>query len=221
MAIDQARRSGVKHIFYSSLAFAGDLGESSAASVMGAHLKTEKYLAELPGYFTYTSIREGIYTESFPMYTGWFDLQHPRPEILIPHDGSGPGVAWAKQDELGEANAKMIITYAKNPQGFPYLNRVVLLSGPKEWSIKDTVDALGRAVGRPVAIREVPVDQYATIPHGLSHTYRDVDLATNWATAWEGIRRGETAAVSGALKEWLGREPEDFETTVTKMVGGR
>lgn len=186
---------------------------------MGAHLATEKYLAELPGYFTYTAIREGIYSESFPIYTAWFDLRNPSPEITIPHNGACPGIAWAKQDELGEATAKMMVSYARNPPGFPYLNRVVLLSGPSVWSLHETADVLGRAVGMPVKIREISVDQYADLPHhGRRHTYHETDLSREWATAWEAIRRGETAVVSPALKEWLGREPEDFETTVRKLA---
>lgn len=109
---------------------------------MGAHLATEKYLAELPGHFTYTAIREGLYSESFPIYTAWFDPHQPVEEITIPHPGTGPGVAWAKRDELGEATAKMIYAYAKNPAGFPYLNRVVLLSGPREVSLAETAEVL-------------------------------------------------------------------------------
>lgn len=188
---------------------------------MRAHLETEKYLADLPGYFTYTAIREGIYSESFPIYTAWLDLKHPRPEIAIPHDGSGPGVAWAKQDELGEATAKMVVSYAKNPQGFPYLDRVILLSGPKEWSLRDTVEALSCVTDHPIRIREISVEDYARLPeHALKHVYHGVDLSREWATAWEGIRRGETAVVSHILKEWLGREPEDFETTIRGLVCG-
>ncbi|PWY75408.1 NAD(P)-binding protein [Aspergillus heteromorphus CBS 117.55] len=152
VAIDAARRSGVRHIFYSSLAFAGDLEPTSAAHVMGAHLRTEQLLAERSGGgFTYTAIREGLYSESFPIYTSWFDIHHPADEVAIPHSGEGPGVAWAKRDELGEATARIIVDYAAatDPAGFPYLNRVVLLSGPAVLSLRETVEELGRAVGKP------------------------------------------------------------------------
>lgn len=185
---------------------------------MGAHLATEKYLAELQGHFTYSAIREGLYSESFPIYTAWFDIHNPREEITIPHDGSGPGVAWAKRDELGEATAKMIVAYARNPEGFPYLNQVVLLSGPREWSLRETVDVLGRAAGKPVQIRQIAVDEYPRLLHGDKHTYHGVDLAPEWATAWEAIRRGETAVTSPVLGIWLGREPEDYGTTISRMI---
>jgi len=225
-AIDAARRSGVKHIFYSSLAFGGNLQKETAAHVMRAHLSTEKYLEELAAQttaksFTFTAIREGLYSESFPIYTAWFDPHNPVDEITIPHDGSGPGVAWAKRDELGEATAKLIRQYAQNPEAFPYLNKTIILSGPRVLTLKETVEALGRIVGKDLRIRQITVDEYAALPQiGDRHTYHGVNLSKEWATAWEGIRRGETAVVTPLLGEILGREPEDFETTVRKLIKG-
>ncbi|KAF9886349.1 hypothetical protein FE257_011494 [Aspergillus nanangensis] len=223
-ATNAARRSGVKHIFYSSLAFAGNLGDSSVAHVMGAHLATEQYLQALSTSdptFTYTAVREGLYAESFPIYTGWFDLQHPAEEMTIPHSGEGPGVAWAKRDELGEATAKLIASYVNHPEVFPYENRIVLLTGPRVVSLRETAEVLGRAVGKPVRIRQISDDEYAGMPqNGKKHWFHGIDLAREWATAWEAIRRGETAVVSPLLGEILGREPEEYETTINGLVRG-
>ncbi|KAJ5301539.1 hypothetical protein PENANT_c002G00897 [Penicillium antarcticum] len=218
-AIDAASKSGVKHIFYSSLAFAGNLSDKSVAHVMGAHLETEKYLASHTGNFTYTSVRIGIYSESFPIYTTWFDLRNPTDEIAIPHSGGGPGVAWAKRDESGEATAKLIVSYANDPVNFKYTNQLVLLSGPREISLAETVDILGQAIGKSIKIREISVDEYAALPQNADyHTYHGVNLSREWATAWEAIRQGETAVVTPTLGEILGREPESFETTIKEMV---
>ncbi|KKK14872.1 hypothetical protein ARAM_002838 [Aspergillus rambellii] len=219
IAIDAACQSGVQHIFYSSLAFAGEFGETSVAHVMGAHLATEKYLAQLPEPTTYTIVREGLYSESFPIYTAWFDLKAPTDEITIPHDGSGPGVSWAKRDELGEATAKLIVSYANVESGnvpaeFPYINKTVLLTGPRAFSLQETVDILGKVVGRPVRIRPISVDEYVKLPHEGKLTHHGVDLSREWATAWDAIRLGETAVVTPTLWEILGREPEDYETTL-------
>lgn len=232
-AIDAARRSGVKHIFYSSLAFGGDLTDHSVAHVMGAHLATERYLANLPGRFTYTAIREGVYSESYPMYMGGFDIQqaqHSDPsdnkndEIAIPHDGSGPGIAWAKRDELGEATAKMIVHCATDQMGFPYLNRVVLLSGPREVSLRESVETIAGVLlppGREIRIRQVSVDEFVELPWSRrALSCRGVNLAREWATAWDAIRRGECAVVSPVLENVLGREPEDFAVTIRNLVGG-
>ncbi|CEJ61538.1 Putative NmrA-like family protein [Penicillium brasilianum] len=219
-AIQAAIGSGVKHIFYSSLGFAGDLTDHSVAHVMGAHLETERYLAELTDKITYTSVREGLYTESFPIYTAWLDPANPPGEITIPHSGSGPGVAWVKRDELGEATAKLIVAYINHPDSFKYLNKKVLLTGRREISLAETVGILGRAIGKPLEIKEISVDEYVGLPQiGDKHTYHGVNLSREWATAWEAIKQGETAVVSPAMKEILGREPESYETTIQALIG--
>ncbi|CRL23078.1 NAD(P)-binding domain [Penicillium camemberti] len=221
-AIDAARKSGVKHIFYSSLAFAGDGDLDTKAQVMLAHLATEKYLAQLHDQnpqFTYTVIRQGLYSESFPLYTAFFDLKAPSNEICIPHDGSAPGLAWAKQDELGEATAKLIAQHAKDPAAFPYLNKTVLLSGPRALSLNETADVFSRVLNKPIKVRQVHVDEYVKQPQvqaGL--TYGGGDWAPLWATAFDGIRDGECAAVTPNLAQILGREPEQFETTIRTML---
>lgn len=212
----------MKHIFYSSLAFAGDGDLDTKAQVMLAHLATEKYLAQLHDQhpqFTYTVIRQGLYSESFPLYTAFFDLKAPSNEICIPHDGSAPGLAWAKQDELGEATAKLIAQHAKDPAAFPYLNKTVLLSGPRALSLNETADVFSRVLNMPIKVRQVHVNEYVKQPQvqtGL--TYGGGDWAPLWATAFDGIRDGECAAVTPNLAQMLGREPEQFETTIRNML---
>lgn len=190
---------------------------------MQAHLDTEKYLAALAAHdpaFTYTAVRIGLYAESFPIYTAFFDLRDPAAgEIAIPHDGSAPGVAWAKRDELGHAVALLLKAYVADPAGFEYVNKTILLSGPRAWSLGETAEALGRAAGRPVRLRQVSVAEYAAQPQvreGL--TYGGGDVAAVWATAFEAIRRGEAAVVSPLLAQILGREPEGFEQTIAGLA---
>lgn len=222
-AIDAAIASGVRHIFYSSLGFAGTTPDHSVAHVMGAHLLTEAYLSQQTkaGKITHTSVREGIYSESFPIYTAWFDPANPVDEITIPHDGSGPGVSWVKREELGEATAKLITSYLDDPAGFKYLNERVLLSGQREISLAETVEILGRAVGKPLKIREISLEEYVRLPQiGDKHTYHGADLSREWATAWQAIKEGEAGVVSSALREILGRELERYETTILKLVRG-
>jgi uncharacterized protein YbjT (DUF2867 family) len=100
-AIDAAKRVGIKHVYYTSLMFAGD----SQAAVMQAHSATEKYLKErgLP----YTIIREGIYSESYPLYFGYWKPGREGSEVKVPY-GDG-GIAWVCRDDLGEGTAKLIV----------------------------------------------------------------------------------------------------------------
>lgn len=232
-AVDAARRAGVKHIFYSSLAFAGQRDSTtSLAEVMQAHLATESHLQHLaetyPESFTYTVIREGIYSESTPIYTSFFDPRDPSPsstldknssDILTPHDGKGAGVAWVKRDELGEASAKLIAQYASRPEDqFKYVNQVVLLTGNKQWSLEDTVKLLGQVTGIDgLKIREISVDEWIRLPQ-IKKYFPDEKDARTWATAWDAIREGATAMVTDDLEEILGRKPEEFDVTLRSSI---
>lgn len=200
---------------------------------MQAHLDTERHLARLAAEpdssLTYTSIREGLYAESTPIYTAFFDPRSVESssnngEILIPHDGSGPGVAWVKRDELGEASAKLIASCyhdrankgeGKREGGIKFLNRTVLLTGPRVWSLAETVAVLSDIAGREVRIRAVAVDEYVRLPQVLAK-FGSEDMARTWATAWDAIRAAETAVVTPELEAILGREPEAFDVAVRK-----
>jgi uncharacterized protein YbjT (DUF2867 family) len=106
-AIDAAIEAGVNHIYYRSLAFAGD----SEAAVMRAHIDTEAYLKRACGErgVGWTVIKEGIYAESFPLYFGCFDkmrLQEEERAVKVP--SLGRGVAWVARDDLMEGTARIV-----------------------------------------------------------------------------------------------------------------
>jgi uncharacterized protein YbjT (DUF2867 family) len=217
--IDAAHRAGVKHLMYSSLGFSLPDKDTTKAEVMGAHLDSEAHLRKLAREdpaFSFTIVREGLYSESFPIYTAFFDITRPTAEIVIPHDGSGPGVSWVKRDELGEASARLIADCAKSPSTFEYRNKLVALTGPKEWSLAESVALFSRVTGADIRIREVTIDEYARQPQVLKR-FGSIELAKTWATAWEAIRHGETAPVITTLREILGREPEAYETTIERL----
>lgn len=191
---------------------------------MQAHLATEEYLRSLSSSserpFSYTSIREGIYSESFSMYTGFFNLQAPQSEVQIPHDGSGPGITWAKIDELGEATARLVKRYVDSPNSSEYKNKVVLLGGPKVWSIADTLREAGRAVGREVTLKQVSIEEYVNDPLVVNSlgAHGPGEVPKQWATSFKAVKKRETAVVSLELEKLLGREPEGFEQTVRAMA---
>lgn len=189
---------------------------------MQAHLDTEKYLEKCRqnrAGFAYTIVREGLYSESYPLYTAFFDPAQPRKEVKIPHDGSGPGVAWVKREELGEGTAELISRFVKQPAKFQWQNKTVLLSGQNTLTLAETVKILGETAKVSVQIKQVSDDEFATQPDvSPNFTYHGVDLSKAWATAFEAFRRGEGAYVSPLLKELLGREPEDFKTTIQSFV---
>ena len=156
------------------------------------------------------------------MYTGFFNLSAPQSEVKIPHDGSAPGIAWAKIDELGEATARLITKYVDSPQTFEFRNRAVLFSGPKAWSIADTLKAAAKVSGKEVSINQVSVEEYVNEPLVIEQlgSHGPGEVPRQWATSFEAVRHGETAVVTTELGKLLGREPESFEQTVRSLIKG-
>lgn len=190
---------------------------------MQAHLQTEAWLRSLnckERNLTFTAIREGIYSESYPMYTAFFNPMDPVGEIMIPHDGKAPGVAWVAINDLGEASAKLITEFVSDPQNKRYINNIVLLSGPKDWTLEETVQVLGKFVGKNISIRQVSFNEHAENPRVVKalNSHGPDDAARDWTTVFQAIREGETSAITGELERLLDRSAEDFETTVRKMI---
>lgn len=95
----------------------------------------------------------------------------------------------------------------------------MILSGSREISLTETVDILAKATGASTKIKEVSVEEYANqASQKDGQSYGSGDLATKWATAFEGVKEGSASVVTSDLRELLGREPESFEVTVEKMA---
>ncbi|KZS94669.1 NAD(P)-binding protein [Sistotremastrum niveocremeum HHB9708] len=214
-AIDAAIRQGVKHIFYTSLAFAGPpSSSSSSAAVMQAHLSTEAYLRSTLAKteIKYTIIREGLYTESWPLYLGFVDPKAGEREAIVPESG-GRGIAWAKRDELGEATARLIVDAANAPSGFAYADKTILLTGPRALSLEDTARIISKHLTHPFVVRTVSVEEFVR-PGGKMHEKLGEEWAGMWATTYGAIAEGETDVVDETLEKILGRKPESVERTL-------
>jgi uncharacterized protein YbjT (DUF2867 family) len=219
-ALNAAQKAGVKHIFYSSLAYALVNAESAKAVVMAAHLDSEAHLKQLAranSGLSWTSIREGLYAESFPVYSGLPGFNNPPSTIRIPEDPNGPGVSWVRQDELGEGSARLIASYAKSPSTFEYTNKIVTLSGPKSWTWAEAVEVLSRVTGKNISIEKVSLEEYKNQPQMKAY-FGTEETANTLDSAWEAIRGGEAAGVTTTLAEILGREPQSFEKTIEEFV---
>ena len=186
-AIDAAVDVGIKHIYYTSLAFASD----SVTAVMKAHIRTEEYLKSKD--IRYTIIREGIYSESIGLYLGFFDPTFPQEETVIKVPGDG-GIAWASRRDLGAGTAKLLTVD-------DYTNQTVLLSGDKAYTIMETAALVGKVVQKNVETEIVSVDEYVDI---VGKGRLGPKFARLWAT-YDGLKRGECATVDPLLEHLIGR----------------
>ncbi|ORX86011.1 NmrA-like family protein [Basidiobolus meristosporus CBS 931.73] len=185
--IDAAKKAGIKHIYYTSLAYL----DGSVASVMRSHFATEDYLKS--SGVDYTIIREGSYMESYPAYLGFFETSSG--EVIIPGDGR---IAFADRNELGEATAKIIA-------GNEYTNQTVTLTGARAYTLQETTDLLSSYLGIPISFRKVSDSEW------LEHNADKRALAEWWISSYTSIERGDCAQVYPDLERLLGRKPTSLE----------
>ncbi|CDO69410.1 hypothetical protein BN946_scf184791.g5 [Trametes cinnabarina] len=203
-AIDAAKRVGVKHVYYTSLAFAGD----SVAAVMQAHIDTERYLKE--SGLTYTIIREGIYSESYPLYFGFFNPADGKDEVIIPH--SDGGIAWVSREDLGEGTAKLMVEGG-------YENQTLLFSGSRSITLKEVAEKISKLLGRNVQLIVSTEDDYVRANVGKHGPRGEEEFLRKWATTYKALERGELDVVDPLLQKVLKRELKPFDTTLKEMLG--
>nr|OQO30594.1 hypothetical protein B0A51_01221 [Rachicladosporium sp. CCFEE 5018] len=207
-ALEGAKAAGVKHIYYTSLAFANP----SKSCVMTAHERTEAYLAE-HWAGQYTIIREGLYSESWPLYFGHWDLQSDgkRSEVSTAGDGK---ISWTSIADLGLANALILAAPRDEWKG-----RTVYLSQKQALSLAEVAKVVSEAKGSEVAFREVSRDEH-------EHFYvkergMDEGLVTWWSKTYAALMDGECGIDDPTLEELLatkGVDPKPMTESIHEML---
>jgi uncharacterized protein YbjT (DUF2867 family) len=194
-AIDAAIKVGIKRIYYTSLAFNND---NSEADVMKAHTGTEKYLKQ--SGVDYTIIREGCYAAAYPVFLGFFKPGDST--VAVPNDGP---VAWVSREDLGEANAKILVSDE-------YKNETLLLTGPEALTLKESTQVLAKVLNTNIDFKLTSMDEYVN-----AHSNTD-NVAKLWSTSYPAIQQGETGTVSPLLENILKRKPTTFEERLKVLI---
>ncbi|OJJ50788.1 hypothetical protein ASPZODRAFT_126729 [Penicilliopsis zonata CBS 506.65] len=196
--IDAAKKAGVKHVWYTSLAFGGFKSDSTV-DVQKAHLETEKMLKS--SGVTFTSIREGIYTEAFPLFLGWYPNTQT---VYIPSDGP---VAFTSRTELGEANARLMMR-----GGFE--NEIVLLTAQEAITFAQMVNVINKTTQRNVKLEVVSSSQYVQLNAARDEGEKPAAFFETLVSWYDGITNGDASATHPLMAEILGRDPK----TATQVV---
>jgi hypothetical protein len=214
-AIEAAHIAGVKHVYYTSLAF--NVGEERRETgVMRAHLRTEAYLMKMAeeGKMKYTSIREGLYNESWPLYFGYYyDLKDdPRTEVVVAGDGP---VCWTAISDLGLATAMVIVDPSEKYQG-----KILYLSNTESRTLRDIAAVVSRVTGKEVALKVVsPLEHMRFYSEDMG---RDGPAVEWWVSTYEALQKGDCKIEDGTFSELLatkGVKPKAVEQTIEEMLG--
>lgn len=153
---------------------------------------------------TFTSIREGVYAEAFPLFLGWY----PSTEVVsLPSNGA---IAYTSRAELAEATAKLMIAGG-------YKNEKVLLTAPKAYTFQELIDVINDASGRKVRLAFVTDDEYMALTSddegGKPATFFQQRIS--W---YKGISQGDGETVDPLMEKLLGRKPQDAKDVTSGLL---
>ncbi|KAL1605369.1 hypothetical protein SLS60_004917 [Paraconiothyrium brasiliense] len=210
-AIEAAIEAGVKHVYYTSLAFANP----SKAGVMRAHIRTEMYLNDLAdqGRIDYTIIREGLYNESWPLYFGYyFGLQDENRQEVIVATGDGP-ISWTAIADMAFGTAKIITAPSD-----AWKEKTLYLAQRKTWSLEDIARLVSKFQCRDIHLKIVSRKEYED--HYVASGIERASVEW-WSTTYDALRDGECDIKDDTLEKLLqeaGRKPKTLDETIAKML---
>ncbi|OOF91599.1 hypothetical protein ASPCADRAFT_510003 [Aspergillus carbonarius ITEM 5010] len=204
--VEAARKRGVKHIWYTSLAFGGYESDSKA-SVQQAHYMTEEML-RLSGV-PYTSIREGVYTDAFPVFMNWYPSTTT---LYLPVNANGK-IAFTLRSELAEATAKLMM------QG-GHENEIVLLTANESIRFSEIVKIIQERTGREVTVEWVDPETYVRVNAETDEGGKQEGFFRQLVGWYEGIGKGELETTDGLMGRVLGREPVGARRAVRELLEG-
>lgn len=209
--IDAAKEAGVKTIIYTSLMFGGKDGMKSIAGVQQAHIKTAEYLMQ--SGMDYLIIREGIYAESWWLYSGYQPKTFKKGDTseldwVIGNDGP---VAWVSWDDLGEGTARILSDYKK-------YKGIINLTGPRATSITGISKLVEKETGRKVNVKIVGKEEAAKY-HKEKKSLPEASfwVIDSWSGWHDALANDEGATVDPLLGQILGREPKGIEELAGKF----
>lgn len=211
-ALAAAQKAGVRHVYYTSLAFASP----SKSRVMKAHERTEAWLARnwTGDGQSFTIIREGLYNESWPLYMGHWNLgADERTDIFVSGDSR---ISWTAIDDLGVANALILSAPSSEWAG-----KTFYLSQNTAHSLTEMASMVAQAIQRPqLRLSLVPREkheEYYSAERGMPTPY-----VNWWANTYDALRDHECEISDNTLEKLLatkGLKPTPMEHTVRKMCG--
>lgn len=197
-AVAAAQRAGVGFIAYTSVTKA----DSSALPVARVHAPTER--AILATGIPYALLRNNWYLENELGSIAAAAAGAP----LVTAAGQGR-IGWALREDYARAAAAVLA-------GSGHENQTYELGGAPA-TFDELAEALGAALGRPVAVRQVDDDGYGA---SLAEAGLPPFLVPLFVSFQQPIRQGALDLASPDLERLLGRPAAPLREAVASLLGG-
>ncbi|KAK3719150.1 hypothetical protein LTR37_004714 [Vermiconidia calcicola] len=189
-ALEAAKAAGVKHVYYTSLAFA----KPSKSRVMKAHERTE-----------------GLYNESWPLYLGHFNFPgDDRTEIPVAGDSK---ISWTAIPDLGFATAKILSAPSDEWAG-----KTCYLSQSQSHTLEEVAEMVSKARGKETKVKVVDRSEHEKFyveQRGMDEAY-----VKWWSKSFDALRDNECEIRDSTFEDIFaksGSKPKTMEATITEM----
>lgn len=203
-AVDAAAAAGVRHLVYTSILG----GHETTHALAPDHQETERLIARA-GFPATTILRNGWYTENYAP-----SLEQAR-ETGVLLGGTGDGrVASASRADYAAATAEVLVAARRGEADGA---TVLELSGDTAWTFGELAAAMGEALGREVAHRDVSEAEHGELLRGAG---LPPEAAAFVARLDADIRDGLLAATPGDLSRVIGRATTPMPETIRALAAG-
>ncbi|KAL9620133.1 MAG: hypothetical protein Q9160_005339 [Pyrenula sp. 1 TL-2023] len=228
--VDAAVKAGVKHVWYTSLAFDGreEVGTSKAMFQI-AHQGTElmlKRAGEEHG-LRYTILRMGAYADAWPLFCAWYPGQESV-RVPVPEEGER-GQAFATREELAEGVARLLVEgvpgegvvvgSATKTGSEVGVGRTLLLTGPRAVTLREIVQAANE--GHPagdIRFESVSPKDYVRVNSEHDQGGKPSMFFDAMLSYYDAVTAGDLDVVDPLLEKVLGRRPIDGVEFVRKVM---
>lgn len=152
----------------------------------------------------FTSIREGIYTDAFPVFIGRYPSTST---VYLPSDGP---IAFTLNAKLGEATARLMIFGGHDKE-------IVLLTAKKAAEIADAID---ETTGREVQVKLIFPDGFMPLKGVNDKGGKPEAFFHKFLSCYQAIARGTAGTVDLLTAEVLGKEPVTPRETIRGFLRG-
>lgn len=197
--IDVAKKVGIKHIIYTSLAIK-NIEDSAVKELMQSHFETEDYIKQ--SGLDYTILRNTIYAEAIPQIIGEHVLN-----TSIQLSGGLGKVPYALRDEMGEAIANILVQSG-------HKNKTYNITGSEFYNFQDIAEMLSEISGKKVNYHALENDEYISLLESFGLPKFLIYLTSGTVLD---IKNNQYEIESSDLEKLLGRKTASLKNYLTQI----
>jgi hypothetical protein len=153
----------------------------------------------------YTSIREGLYTDAFPVFMNWY------PSTSVMHLTTDGPIAFTLRGELGEATARLMIRGGHDKQ-------IVILTAQQTITFSEVIDVINETTGRNVRVEFVSPEDFVRLKATSDEGGKPEAFFQKLVSWHEAIGKGDTATTDPLMADLLGREPTPAREAIRGLL---